>query len=78
MEKVAQWGTSYFVLLPKYYKTDQIKKNEVGGTCGTRGRGEKSVQGFSGKARRKETTGKTKALMRGWEQNGSQEDWLGM
>jgi hypothetical protein len=25
------------------------------------GRGEKSVQGFGGKARRKETTGKTKA-----------------
>jgi hypothetical protein len=34
---------------------------EVGGACGTHGRGEKSVQGFGGKARRKETTGKTKA-----------------
>jgi hypothetical protein len=29
--------------------------------CGTHGRGEKSVQGFGGKARRKETTWKTKA-----------------
>jgi hypothetical protein len=38
-----------------------IKANEVGGACGTHGRGEKSVQGFGGKARRKETTGKTKA-----------------
>jgi hypothetical protein len=38
-----------------------VKANEVGGTCGMHGRGEKSVQGFGGKARRKETTGKTKA-----------------
>jgi hypothetical protein len=35
--------------------------NEVGGAFGTHGRGEKSVQGFGGKTRRKETTGKTKA-----------------
>jgi hypothetical protein len=35
--------------------------NEMGGACGTRGKGEKSVQGFGGKARRKDTTGKTKA-----------------
>jgi hypothetical protein len=40
----------------------QVKsRNEVGGACGTHGRGEKSVQGFGGKARRKETTRKTKA-----------------
>jgi hypothetical protein len=40
----------------------QVKANEVGGACGTHWRGgEKSVQGFGGKARRKETTGKTKA-----------------
>jgi hypothetical protein len=37
------------------------KANEVGGACGTHGRGEKSVQGFGGKARKKEATGKTKA-----------------
>jgi hypothetical protein len=36
----------------------------VGGACGTHGRGEESVQGFGGKARRKETTGKTR---RRWE-----------
>jgi hypothetical protein len=40
---------------------DQIKENEVGGTCGKHGRGGGSVQGFGGKARRKETTWKTKA-----------------
>jgi hypothetical protein len=40
----------------------QIKsENEVGRACGTHGRGEKRVQGFGGKARRKKTTWKTKA-----------------
>jgi hypothetical protein len=39
----------------------QVKANEVGRECGTHGKGEKSVQGFGGKARRKETTRKTKA-----------------
>jgi hypothetical protein len=39
----------------------QVKANEVGGACSTHGRGEESVQGFGGKARRKETTWKTKA-----------------
>jgi hypothetical protein len=34
----------------------QVKAIEVGGACGTHGRGEKSVQGFGGKARKKETT----------------------
>jgi hypothetical protein len=38
----------------------QVKANEVGRACGTHGRGEKSVQGSGGKARRKETTRKTK------------------
>jgi hypothetical protein len=42
-----------------------VKANEVGGACGTHGRGEKSVQGFGGKARWKESTWKTKA--RRWE-----------
>jgi hypothetical protein len=39
----------------------QVKVKEVGRACGMHGRGEKSVQGFGGKARRKETTRKTKA-----------------
>jgi hypothetical protein len=39
----------------------QVKANEVGGACGTHGRGERSVQGFGEKAGRKETTWKTKA-----------------
>jgi hypothetical protein len=40
---------------------DEVKKNEVGGACGTHGRGEKIVQGFDGKAIRKETSCKTEA-----------------
>jgi hypothetical protein len=39
----------------------QVKANEVDGACSMHGRGEKNVQGFGGKAQRKETTGKTKA-----------------
>ena len=33
-------------LLAKYYSGDQIKKNEIGGTCGTYGRKERCKQGF--------------------------------
>jgi hypothetical protein len=36
----------------------------VGGACGTHGNGAESVQGFGGKARRKETTGRPR---RRWE-----------
>jgi hypothetical protein len=32
----------------------QVKANEVSGACGMYGRGEKSVQGFGGKARKKD------------------------
>jgi hypothetical protein len=49
----------------------------VGGTCGMHGKGEECVQGFDGKFRRKEMTWKTKAQIRGWNQNGSYGDCLG-
>jgi hypothetical protein len=39
----------------------QIESRRMSRACGTHGRGEKSVQGFGGKARRKETTRMTKA-----------------
>jgi hypothetical protein len=32
MKEVAQWGTSYFVLVSKYHSADQIKENELGAT----------------------------------------------
>jgi hypothetical protein len=46
---------------PDIIRQSQVKANEVGGACGTHGRGEKSVQSFGGKSRRKESTWKTKA-----------------
>jgi hypothetical protein len=41
---------------------------EVGRACGMYGRGEKSVQSFVKKARRKEITRKTETSMGGWDQ----------
>jgi hypothetical protein len=38
---------------------------------------ERSVQGFGGKTRRKETTRRTEALIGGWDKNVSWRDWLG-
>jgi hypothetical protein len=35
-----------------------FKENEMGGACGTHGRGEKRVQSFGGKARRKRPLGR--------------------
>jgi len=40
---------------------DQIKKNEMGGTCSTYGGQERSIKDFGGKTRGKETTWKTQA-----------------
>ena len=44
----------------------KIKKNEMGGACGTYGGEERRVQGFGGETWRKETTGETKCR---WEDN---------
>jgi hypothetical protein len=46
--------------LPDIIRRIKITENEVGGACGTHGRGEKRVQGFGGKVQRKETTWKSK------------------
>ena len=42
-----------------------IKKNEMGGECGTFGGQERCIRGFDGEARGKETTWKTSASMGG-------------
>jgi hypothetical protein len=39
----------------------EVKKYEMGRACGMHGKGEIRVQGFGGKARRKEATWETKA-----------------
>jgi hypothetical protein len=36
------------VLLTKYHSGDQVKKTEMGRTCGTYGGEERCIQGFSG------------------------------
>jgi 50S ribosomal subunit-associated GTPase HflX len=52
--------------LHNFYSSPNIirhinSRKQMGGACGAHGRGEKSVQGFSRKARRKEATRKTEA-----------------
>jgi hypothetical protein len=49
----------------------QVKANEEGGACGTHGRGEKSVQGFGGKARRNRDHLEDQGVGGRWDQNGS-------
>jgi hypothetical protein len=34
----------------QYYSGDQIRKNEMGGTCGTHGGQEKCIKGYCGRA----------------------------
>jgi hypothetical protein len=59
-EVTGEWRKLHNEELNKLYASPDIirqaKANEVSGACGTHGRGEKSVQGFGGKARGKETT----------------------
>jgi hypothetical protein len=45
---------SYFS--PNIIREIKSRRMRLGGTCGMRGRGEECIQGFGGKARRKETT----------------------
>jgi len=42
-----------------------IKKNEMGGACGTYEGGERRVQDFGGETSGKEATGESQAQMRG-------------
>jgi hypothetical protein len=60
-----------------FNQADQVKENKTGEACDVHGRGERSVQRFSGKSRRKEVTRKTEMSMAGRDQNGSSGDWLG-
>jgi hypothetical protein len=49
VEKNTHNTASWFVLITRHYSNDQMKKNEMGGACGTRRGGKKSTQGFVGK-----------------------------
>jgi hypothetical protein len=50
----------------------------VGSACGTHGKGEKSIQSFGGKDRKKEITRKTKAYMGKWVRLDLREIGLGV
>jgi hypothetical protein len=65
-EVTGTWRKLHNVELRNLYSSPniirhQVKENEVGRACGTRGRGEQRVAGFGGKARSKENTWKNKA-----------------
>jgi hypothetical protein len=45
---MSKFGASYPVLLSKYCSGYQIKKNEMGGACGTCGGEERCILGFGG------------------------------
>jgi hypothetical protein len=64
-EVTGEWSKLHNEELHNMYSSPdiirQVKANKVGEACSTHERGEKSVHGFGGKARNKETTWKTKA-----------------
>jgi hypothetical protein len=41
-------AVSEYLLLTKYHSGDQVKKTEMGRTCGTYGGEERCIQGFNG------------------------------
>jgi hypothetical protein len=63
LEGLSQDQSSHIVVSFNIYFVDKTTLEGLSqnmGACGTHGKGEKSVQGFGGKARRKETTWKAK------------------
>jgi hypothetical protein len=52
---------TFSVLLTKYHSGDQVKKTEMGRTCGMYGGEERWIQGFSGETWGKEITWNTQA-----------------
>jgi hypothetical protein len=61
-EVTGEWRKLHNVEIHNLYSSPDITRQvKSRGACGTHGRGDKTVEGFGGKARRKETTWKTKA-----------------
>jgi hypothetical protein len=56
-----QWLGDLTSILRWLHSGDQVKKTEMGRTCGTYGGEERCIQGFSGETWGKETTWKTQA-----------------
>jgi hypothetical protein len=59
------YGSKNLVLFAKYNQNNEIKEDEVGGTCSPNGGKEKCVKVFGGKARGKEATRKNKQSVGG-------------
>ena len=49
-EKTAWRGAARFVLIKKYYLSDQIKKTGIGGSCGTCGTQESFIRVLVGRS----------------------------
>jgi len=56
----------WYVLLTKYYSSDQIENNEIGGACSIRGGEERCTQGFGGEPEEKRPLGRARHR---WEDN---------
>ena len=67
MEKTTQRGGLCSVLL-SILLGDQLKKNEMGGACGTHGGQEKCIQGYCGRADGKRPGGR-------WDDNTKMDLW---
>jgi hypothetical protein len=61
-----EWSMFHSEELHNFYSPSdiirQIKENEVGGACGTHGRGEEFVQDLVGKPERKRSIGRPRRL----------------
>jgi hypothetical protein len=55
-----------------------MKENEVGGSCGTHGRGKKNIEGFDGKARRKKSFERPRSRWKEWIKMDLREIGLGV
>jgi hypothetical protein len=64
-EVTGEWRRLHNEELHESTSEDEIKKNEVGGACGTFGGQKSCIQNFSMETRWKDTTRKTKAKMEG-------------
>jgi hypothetical protein len=66
LRKTTKWGTSWSVLLTKYYSGDQIKKNEMDRECSMYGGEVRCIQDFGGETWENEPLGRLRCR---WKDN---------
>jgi hypothetical protein len=76
-EVTGEWRKLHNEELHNLYSSTDIIRQVKSRRMRWAGHVARSVQGFGGKARRKETTWKSKTYVGRWGQNGSWGDWLG-